>query len=70
VQGDQIFLYDSKYQNHPKKLQMHWLGPFIVVEIQDFGAVKLAQIDGILHLGWVNGARLNPYFFYLIRELA
>jgi hypothetical protein len=40
---------------------MHWLGPFIVVEIWESGVVKLAQLDGVLHLGWVNGACLNPY---------
>jgi hypothetical protein len=33
VQGDQVMLYDSKYQKHSRKLQMHWLGPFIVSEI-------------------------------------
>jgi hypothetical protein len=40
---------------------MHWLGPFLVVEICDIGAVKLLKIDGILQPRWVNGARLNPY---------
>jgi hypothetical protein len=28
-----VLLYDNKYQKHLGKLQMHWLGPFIVVEI-------------------------------------
>jgi hypothetical protein len=28
-----VLLYDNKYQKHPGKLQMHWLGPFIVAEI-------------------------------------
>jgi hypothetical protein len=32
-QGDKVLLYDSRYQKHPGKLCMHWLGPFIVVEI-------------------------------------
>jgi hypothetical protein len=32
-QGDKVLLYDSQYQKHPGKLRMHWLGPFIVVEI-------------------------------------
>jgi hypothetical protein len=48
-QGDQVFLYDSKYQKHPGKLQMHWLGPFIVVEIWESGVVRLVQLDGIIH---------------------
>jgi hypothetical protein len=33
VQGDKVLLYDSHYQKHPGKLCMHWLGPFLVVEI-------------------------------------
>jgi hypothetical protein len=61
AQGDKVLLYDSKYQKHPGKLQMHWLGLFIVAEICEYGAVRLAQLNGILYLGWVNGACLKPY---------
>jgi hypothetical protein len=42
---------------------MHWLGPFIVVEIWDSRAIRLAQLDGILHPGWVNNACLKPYIY-------
>lgn len=28
--GDRVLLYDSRYLQHPGKLQMHWLGPFLV----------------------------------------
>jgi len=31
AQGDFVLLYDSKYKKHLRKLQMHWLAPFIVV---------------------------------------
>jgi hypothetical protein len=41
VKGDKVLLYDSKYQKHLDKLHMHWLGPFIVVEIQPLGSVRL-----------------------------
>jgi hypothetical protein len=61
VQGDKFLLYDSRYQKHPDNLRMHWLGPFIVAEIQPSGAVRLTQLDGILRPGWVNGAHLKPY---------
>jgi transposase InsO family protein len=61
AQGDKVLLYDSRYQKHPGKLCMHWLGPFIVAEIRPSGAVRLAQLDGMLQPGWVNGARLKPY---------
>jgi hypothetical protein len=33
TQGDKVLLYDSRYQKHPGKLRLHWLGPFLVVEI-------------------------------------
>jgi hypothetical protein len=61
MQEDKVLFYDNKYQKNPGKLCMHWLGPFIVVEIQQSGAVMLVQIDGILWPGWVNGAHLKPY---------
>jgi hypothetical protein len=40
---------------------MHWLGPFIVGEIRESGVVRLVQLDGIIHLRWVNGMFLKPY---------
>jgi hypothetical protein len=39
IQGDKVLLYDNRYQKHPGKLRMHWLGPFIVAEIRPSGAV-------------------------------
>jgi hypothetical protein len=33
TQGDKVLLYDSQYQKHPGKLCLHWLGPFMIVEI-------------------------------------
>jgi hypothetical protein len=36
---------------HLGKLSMHWLAPFIVAEIRQYGAVMLAQLDGILWSG-------------------
>jgi hypothetical protein len=59
--GEKVLLYDSKYLKHPGQLKMHWLGPFMVAEIRDSGAVRLAQLDGVIRPGWVNGARLKPY---------
>jgi hypothetical protein len=48
MQGDFVLLYDNGYQKHLGEVQMHWLGPFIVVEIRESGVVKLGQLDGIL----------------------
>ena len=59
--GDKVLLYDSRFQKFPGKLQMHWLGPYFVIEIHDSGAVRLAQLDGTVLHGWVNGTHLKPY---------
>jgi hypothetical protein len=61
LQGDQVMLYDSKYQKNLGKLQMHWLEPLIVEEIRDSGAIRITQIDGILCQEWVNGTRMKSY---------
>jgi hypothetical protein len=42
---------------------MHWLGPFIVVEIHDLGAIKLEKLNEIIQSGWVNGARPKTYLY-------
>jgi hypothetical protein len=56
-----VLLYDNKYEKHMCKLQMHWLGPFLIVEIYESGSIKLEKLDGILRPGWMNGTRLKPY---------
>ena len=61
AQGNKVLLYDSRYQKHPGKLCMHWLGPFIVAKIRPSGAVRHMQLDGMLQPRWVNGAHLKPY---------
>jgi hypothetical protein len=48
LKGDKVLLYDSRYQKHPRNLCMHWLGEFIVVEIQYSSLVRIVQLDGIL----------------------
>ena len=59
--GGKVLLYDSRFQKFPGKLQMHWLGPYFVIEIRDLGAVRLAQLEGTVIPWWVNGACLKPY---------
>jgi hypothetical protein len=56
-----VLLYDSKYLKDPGKLQMHWFSPFLVADIRYFSFVYLAQLDGILWLGWLNGTHLKPF---------
>jgi hypothetical protein len=61
VEDDQVMLYDIKYTKHPRKLQMHWIGPFIVADIHEFSVFKIVQLDMILLPGWVNNACMEPY---------
>lgn len=37
--NDLVLLYDRKLTKFPGKFQMHWLGPYVVKEIIDGGAV-------------------------------
>ena len=52
--GGDVLLYDRKLLKLPGNLRMHWLGPFIVVELKDSGDVKLTQLYGIFLPVWVN----------------
>lgn len=37
--NDLVLLYDSKFAKFPGKFQMHWLGPYVIQEITDQGAI-------------------------------
>lgn len=39
--NDLVLLFDSKFDNFPRKFQMHWLAPYFIKEIIDGGAVQL-----------------------------
>ena len=56
-----MLLYDSKFIKHPGKLEMHWLGPYLVHSITSRGAVQLQQLDGVALPKLVNGSCLQPY---------
>ena len=47
--GDLVLLYDSRYRKHPRKLKMHWMGPYWVVQFFDNGSIQLVNLkDEIL----------------------
>ena len=56
-----MLLHDSKFIKHPGKLQMHWLGPYLVQSITSSGAVQLQLLDGTMLPNIVNGSLLKPY---------
>ena len=57
--NDLVFLYDNKFMKFFEKFQMHWMGPFVVKEINDGGAVQLMKLNGELFPRKVNGSRLK-----------
>ena len=42
-QGDLVLLYENKFMKHPGKLQMHWLGPYLVNSITFGGQFKCSN---------------------------
>ena len=56
-----MLLYDNKFIKHPGKLQMHWLGPYLIQSITSGGAVQLQQLDVAMLSKLINGSRLKPY---------
>jgi hypothetical protein len=38
-EGDLVLMYDSKSLQHPRKLKMHWLGPYKVKIVIDGGVL-------------------------------
>ena len=56
-----VFLYDSKFDKFLGKFRMHMLGPYVIKEIIDGGAVQLVKLNGDPFVGKVNGSRLKPY---------
>ena len=60
-QGHMVLLYDSKFTKHLSKLQMHWLGPYVIKFITEGGAVQLQQLNGVMLSKLVNGSQINPY---------
>ena len=59
--NDLVLLYDSKFEKLPWKFRMHWLGPYVIKEITEGGAVQLVKLNGDPFPGKVNGSQLKPY---------
>jgi hypothetical protein len=38
-EGDLVLLYDSKSFQHPRKMRMHWLGPYEIKSVTNGGVV-------------------------------
>jgi hypothetical protein len=38
-EGHLVLVYDSKYLQHPGKLRIHWLGPYELKTVTEWGVV-------------------------------
>eukprot|EP00253_Pinus_taeda_P028738 PITA_28738 len=67
-EGDWALLYDSRFQDFPRKLQTQWLGPYEIQKVHDNGTLTLITIDGSRYAFKVNGHRVRLYRKTLTRE--
>jgi len=44
--NDLVLLCEIKFDKFPGKFWMHWLGPYVIKEITDGGAVHLVKLNG------------------------
>ncbi|CAL9020537.1 unnamed protein product, partial [Prunus brigantina] len=59
--GQKVLLFNSRLKLFPGKLRSRWIGPFVITNVFDHGAVEIQNIkDGSTFK--VNGHRLKPYF--------
>ncbi|KAI5324177.1 hypothetical protein L3X38_033250 [Prunus dulcis] len=59
--GQKVLLFNSCLKLFPGKLRSRWIGPFVITNVFDHGAVEIQNIkDGSTFK--VNGHRLKPYF--------
>jgi hypothetical protein len=61
-EGDLVLLYDSRFFKFPGKLQIHWLGPYEVMDVNPNGSFQLKDFEGKMLPTRINGYRLKPFF--------
>lgn len=66
--GDWVLLYDSKFQDFLGKLQIRWLCPYEIQEVQNNGTLTLTTIDESSHSLKVNEHRVHLYHKPLTKE--
>lgn len=59
--NDLVLLYDSKFDKFLGKFRMRWMGPYVIKEVTDRGAVQLVKLNGEPFPVKVNGSWLKPY---------
>ena len=59
--GDLVLLYESQIKGKPIKLEIAWLGPYIIMELNENGSLGLKTLEGQVFKGVVNVSRLIRY---------
>ena len=57
--GDLVLLYTLK--KHKRKLKKRGLGPYVISELNNSGAVRLETLDGEPMANFINGSRLKKF---------
>jgi len=60
-EGDWALLYDSRFQDFPRKLQTRWLGPYEIQKVHENGTINLTTIDGSGYAFKTNGHQVKMY---------
>jgi hypothetical protein len=64
--GELVLLYDSKFMQHPRKFQMHWLGPYVIKHVTEAGAVQLETLNGEVLRGLSLLCHTHPCFHEIL----
>ncbi|XP_052622267.1 uncharacterized protein LOC128127648 [Lactuca sativa] len=56
-----VLLYHSRLKLIPGKLRSHWVGPFVVTNVFEHGAIEITS-EKTMKIFKVNGHRLKPYY--------
>ncbi|KAI3669358.1 hypothetical protein L6452_40591 [Arctium lappa] len=67
TKGQKVLLYHSRLKLFPGKLRSRWLGPFVVTNVFDHGAVEIQSLS-TGQVFKVNGHRLKPFYEGFIGE--
>jgi hypothetical protein len=59
--GEKVLLYHSRFKLFPGKLRSRWVGPFIVTNVFEHGAIEIKSMD-TGKVFKVNGHRLKPFY--------
>ncbi|RYA38660.1 hypothetical protein [Enterobacter cloacae complex sp. GF14B] len=65
--GDYVLVYTLK--QHAKKLKKRGMGPFVISDLSQSGAVKLATLAGEEIPNWISGCRLKKYHLPLTQDM-